>query len=505
MPSDEEILGQLTQIERKVLPELLKTGNASEIIKLTGLKDVEVLRAFQWLTNKELITVDKQETDVIILEKNGQIYKKEGLPEKKFLNAIKKGKKTLEELTRILDREEINACIGILKRQAAINTEAGPSFSITEQGFALLKKETLEEKYLEQEFPITEKNMPPEFIKVTQDFLKRKNLIRKDKQIEWTAILTPKGKLLAQKTGNSETYEEKLTPEMLKTGSWKNKKFRAYDVNSRVPSIMRGRKHFVNEAVEYIKQIWLELGFEEMEGDKVQSAFWDLDTLFVPQDHPAREMQDTFYIDGNAKLPEPLLKKVSKVHQDGADTGSKGWQTKYSKEEAQKILLRTHTTVISAHTLSNLKKTDLPKKFFIVGRVYRNEALDWKHLFEFNQVEGIVVDPNGNLAQLKGYLKEFFSKMGYTDVRIRPGHFPYTEPSAEIEAYNPEKKQWVEMGGCGIFRPEVTKTLLGFECPILAWGLGMERIISTYYEITDIRDLYKNDLQQLKTMKAFMK
>ncbi len=106
---------------------------------------------------------------------------------------------------------------------------------------------------------------------------------------------------------------------------------------------------------------------------------------------------------------------------------------------------------------------------------------------------------------LKGYLKEFFSKMGFTDVRIRPAHFPYTEPSAEVEAYNPIKKQWVEMGGCGIFRPEVTKTLLGFECPVMAWGLGMERIISRYYEINDLREIYKNDLDQLKNTKTFLK
>ena len=93
--------------------------------------------------------------------------------------------------------------------------------------------------------------------------------------------------------------------------------------------------------------------------------------------------------------------------------------------------------------------------------------------------------------------------MGYTDVKIKPSFFGYTEPSAEIFAYNPVKRQWVEVGGSGIFRPEVTKPLLGFECPVLAWGLGMERIITSYYGINDLREIYKNDLKYLREVKEF--
>jgi len=189
----------------------------------------------------------------------------------------------------------------------------------------------------------------------------------------------------------------------------------------------------------------------------------------------------------------------------GGDTGSKGWRYTYSKEEASRILLRTHTTVLSAQTIAGLKKEDLPAKFFNVGKVFRNESLDWKHLFEFYQVDGIVIDPNANLKHLKGYLKLFYKKMGYEKVRMRPAHFPYTEPSLEVDVFHPEKKEWIELGGAGIFRPEVVKTLLGFDCPVLAWGQGMGRIISEYWKITDIRDLYKNDLKQLKEMKMWLK
>jgi phenylalanyl-tRNA synthetase alpha chain len=217
-------------------------------------------------------------------------------------------------------------------------------------------------------------------------------------------------------------------------------------------------------------------------------------------------MQDTFYLKdpSKGKLP-PIYKKIKQVHENGADTGSKGWQSPWSEDKAKELLLRTHTTVLSAQTIAKLKKSDLPAKFFSVGKVFRNETLNWKHLFEFYQVEGIVVDPNANFRHLIGYLREFYRKMGYKDVRIRPAHFPYTEPSCEVDVLHPTKNEWIELGGAGIFRPEVVKPLLGFECPVLAWGQGMERIISEFYNITDIRELYKNDLEQLKKTRVWWK
>ena len=147
----------------------------------------------------------------------------------------------------------------------------------------------------------------------------------------------------------------------------------------------------------------------------------------------------------------------------------------------------------------------MPAKYFAIGRVFRNEALDWKHLFEFNQVEGIVVDPDANFKNLIGYLKEFFAKLGFEKARFRPGYFPYTEMSIEIDVLHPERKQWVELGGAGIFRPEVVEPLLGEPIPVLAWGPGFDRIIMDYYKVMDIRDLYGNDVKQMREMKVWMR
>ena len=503
----ESMIAKLHPLERTVLPVLIKETELSAITKTSKLQEIEVMRALQWLENKKVLKINTEKKKVVTLDKNGVLYQKSGLPERKLLESLTNDFLELSKVAKKtkLSTEEINACIGVLKRKLAIDIKKDKELMLKlgPQGAKLIKEGSFEEQFLKKDFPLDLEKIQDIEKLAFDELRKRKELLKVEEQKSTTVELTALGKKLSKVKLSGEVVN-RLTPGMLKTGSWKGKSFRSYDVEINVPRIQRGKKHFVNEAVDYIKRIWLDLGFKEMTGNYVQSAFWDLDALFVPQDHPAREMQDTFYLEGKAKLPG-LWEKVKKVHEDGGNTGSKGWQYNFSKEEAEQVLLRTHTTVLSAQTISKLKKEDLPAKFFSVNKVFRNEALDWKHLFEFYQVEGIVIDPNANLSNLKGYLREFYKKMGYPKVRMRPAHFPYTEPSVEVDVYHPIKKQWVELGGAGIFRPEVVKPLLGFECPVLAWGQGMGRIISEYWQINDIRELYKNDLKQIREMKAWIK
>ena len=503
----EKLILKLHPFERAVLPVLLEEKDFQQIVKKGKLQEIEVMRALQWLENKALLTISSTTKKVISLDKNGLLYLKEGLPEKSFLNSLSDEFKGLNVITKKskLSREEVNACIGLLRKKNAIEVAKGETLQIkiTETGKKLREQKSPEELFLEKYFPLDLSILQGADKAIFEELKKRKEFLKVEDVKETTVILTELGKKIAAMDLQEEVIN-RLTTSMLKKGEWKQTKFRAYDVEINVPQKYPGKKHFENEALEYIKSIWLEMGFKEMTGNYVQSAFWDLDALFVPQDHPAREMQDTFYLHGKAKLPE-LWKKIKEVHENGADTGSKGWRYKFSKEEAEQVLLRTHTTVLSAQTIAKLKKEDLPAKFFAIGKVFRNEALDWKHLFEFYQVEGIVIDPNANLKHLKGYLTQFYKKMGFDKVRMRPAHFPYTEPSLEVDVFHPVKKQWVELGGAGIFRPEVVKPLLGFDCPVLAWGQGMGRIISEYWNITDIRDINENDLKQIREMKLWLK
>lgn len=503
----DKLILKLHPFERVVLPVLKEEKDFQQIVKKSKLQEIEVMRALQWLENKELLTMTSTTKKVVSLDKNGFLYRKEGLPEKSFLNALSEEFKGLNVITKKskLSREEVNACIGLLRKKNAIEVAKGEhlQIKIAEHGKKLQKEKSPEELFLEKDFPLELNSLRGTDKAVFEELKKRKEFLKVEEVKETIVTLTDLGKKVASLDLQEEVIN-RLTTGMLKKGDWKQAKFRAYDVEINVPQKYPGKKHFENEAIEYIKSIWLEMGFKEMTGNYVQSAFWDLDALFVPQDHPAREMQDTFYLHGKAKLPE-LWKKVKEVHENGADTGSIGWKYSFSREETEQILLRTHTTVLSAQTLATLKKENLPAKFFAIGKVFRNEALDWKHLFEFYQVEGIVIDPNANLKHLKGYLTQFYKKMGFSKIRMRPAHFPYTEPSLEVDVFHPMRKQWVELGGAGIFRPEVVKPLLGFDCPVLAWGQGMGRIISEYWNITDIRDINKNDLKQIREMKLWLK
>lgn len=486
MQEIENIVKTLHPLERKVLPLLKENINVEELVQLTELQEVEVIRALQWLENKELIKIETILKEIISLDENGEHYIKIGLPEKRFLKLLTKDTKLDDLKSKLnLSKDELSICLGSLKKKAAIEIKPGMLISLTDYGKKLASSETLEEKFLKK-LPADKSKLTDEERFAFEELTKRKNIIK-------TTLIKEK-----------KVHLTKEIKEIQKVDLSKVERF--YDIKANVPKIYPGKMHFVNEAKRYIKQIWLDMGFKEMHGNMVQTAFWDLDSLFVPQDHPAREMQDTFYIKEPkyGSLPKELAEKIKKAHENGGDTGSKGWRYNWSFEEAQKNMLRTHTTVLSSKTISSLNKNELPAKFFIIGNVFRNETLDAGHLFEFNQIEGIVIDPNANFRNLLAYLQEFFQKMGLK-VRIRPAHFPYTEPSCEVDFYDEKARKWIEFAGAGIFRPEVVKSLLGIDIPVLAWGLGLERIIKGYYNTKDIRSLYENDIGQLREIKKFLK
>lgn len=490
------LVESLHPLERKLLPYLGKYKNQKELEQKSGLQEVEISRALQWLENKKVIQVNRGSFEIVEIGNNGEKYLKSGLPEKQFLRVIEKKPLSLQEIkvkTGLSD-QELSISLGSLKSKSAIILDK--QIKITESGKKLLTGLSPEESFLKK-LPIHKDKLDSADKKLLENLLKRKDIVyvvaKKDVQVELTDI----GKKLAGMKISDDLIDS-VTTDLIKNQGWKNKTFRRYDVEVGVPRISPGKRHFINEAKNYAKKVWLDMGFKEMRGPIINSSFWNFDSLFVPQDHPAREMQDTFFVKGKGKLPEfDFVEKIKKQHENS-------WKYKWSEEEAKKLVLRTHTTVVSARTLANLKNKELPVKYFAIGRNYRNETLDWSHLFEFNQSEGIVVDENANLRHLLGYLQEFFTKMGYDKVRFRPAYFPYTEPSVEIEVFLKEKNSWIELGGAGILRPEVVKPLMGRDVPVLAWGFGLGRVVCPYFGIKDLRDFYKNDIKQLKEMKVWI-
>lgn len=496
MSEIDRITSKLSPLERKIVPHL--KSPISEIKEKTSLDNTSLLRALKFLENKKLLSIKIEKKKLIELGTNGIYYKKNHLPERNLLETISKAKyPTLEELKKLskLSDNEFKVSLGVLKSKALIEIKNG-KVGLTGSAEEVSKK-TFEELLIDA-LPLEESKLQPEQQFALQSLKKRKDIIEINEKNVVSFSLTELGKKIAGKEIKVETLEE-VTPEIIK--DWKKgKKFREYDIHSGVPKLNGGKKHFVNRAISNGKRIWLDLGFKEMTGTKVQTSFWNFDALFTAQDHPVRELQDTFYIkDVMGKLPDKNLVNKIKDSHEGKVKGSKGWQYNWDEEDAKKVVLRTHTTCLSAQTLSKLNiKKDLPAKFFAIGRNFRNETVDWSHGFEFNQSEGIVIDKNANFRHLIGYLKEFASKMGFEKIRIQPAYFPYTEPSVEGAVWNEEKQTWVEVLAAGIFRPEVTEPLLGEAIPVLAWGPGFDRLMILAHNIKDLREVYENDIKKLR-------
>jgi phenylalanyl-tRNA synthetase alpha chain len=312
--------------------------------------------------------------------------------------------------------------------------------------------------------------------------------------------LTPEGVNLAKQGIAVQRETSSLTPEMLATGSWRQTILRKYDVQAEVAPCWPGKKQPYRRFLDELKWKLIALGFMEMTGPIVESMFFNCDALYMPQDHPAREVHDIYLV----KSPEygdpapfsKYLDNVKETHENGWKTGSTGWRAPYSKIEASRLILRSHGTAESARTLVS-RELQIPGKYFSIARCFRPDKVDRTHLTEFNQVEGIVVGEDLTLRDLLGVLERFALDIAGADkVRFNPDYFPFTEPSVELQAYK-EGVGWFEFGGSGIFRPELTIPL-GVDVPVIAWGLGVERLFMMKAGIDDMRTLFSQDLNWLR-------
>ena len=519
-----KLIESLSPNERRIIP-YLQEKDLENLIEKSGLDKISSLRALEYLQNKGIVIIKQTQEKIVSVGVNGARYKKNSLPERILLETISKKRiLNLEDAKKQsnLSEDEFKAAIGVLKKKAMIDIK-NQKLVLNASANEITKK-SLEELFIES-LPLKFSDLTAEQKFAFRSLEKRKEILFIEEKKQITFELTDLGKQLITLDLKGSNLIEQITPEILRKSLWKNKKFRRYDVSSKVPEIYGGKRHFVNQAIGYGKKIWTDMGFKEMVGTIVLSSFWNFDALFTAQDHPVRELQDTFYLDKkiSAKLPDKeLVRRIKQVHETGLNTGdekSKGWQYSWNEEDAKRLVLRTHTTCLSAQTLAEIgknktkledkndqgNKNNLKGKYFAIGRCFRNETVDWSHGFEFNQTEGIVIDPNANFRHLLGYLKQFFKKMGLNSIKFVPSYFPYTEPSVEIYAYNKDKKAWIEVGGAGIFRPEVTIPLLGTYVPVLAWGPGFDRILMNYYQIKDLREVYKNNLTDLRNKKTWIK
>ncbi len=404
----------------------------------------------------------------------------EDLPEKKLIKKIEEEPKEIQKLKKEID--DLDIAINWSKKKGLIDIDKGK--------IKLRKKPS---EYPEEEAMKLIKNNEEEKI----DSEQIENLINRNLIQEIRESVFKKAKKQIEESEEKGEKITNLTPELIQTELWKKGKFKEYNVKALGKKKNPGKKHILSHYKNKVREIFLEMGFEEHKGPYAESSFWTFDSLYVPQDHPAREMQDTFFLSNPEKIELPekeIVKKVKEMHEKG-NNESKGWRYEWSEEEAKKPVLRTHTTAV---TIKALREIEPPAKIFSIGKVFRKETIDYSHLPEFSQVEGIVASEEVNFRNLLGFLEEFYNKMGFDEIRFRPYYFPYTEMSVEPEVYYEPKDEWLEMGGAGIFRPEVTRPM-GIEVPVLAWGLGLERLPMLDPDIKDIRTFYyRNDLELLR-------
>ena len=497
----DKLIRELSTAEKKVLLALKQLkGNAEVVlIKTTaGLEqDVEVMNAASWLQSKKLVTIQEHITTVYSLGKEGKRYVEHGLPEHRALKRIVQhgGSLSLKELSSSLSPDEVPIAVGWLKTKGwvTIKKEKETVLEVTEKGNKAVIADDEDELLLKRLAQHPDSELDKTKIK---HLLSRKNVLKEKEMVHSSIALTKDGTQVVEKGFEITEEISQISSSLIQSGNWKTTPIRSYDIHAFAPAVYGGKQHPLVYLISQIRKIFLTMGFEEIEGDFVESCFWDMDVLFSPQDHPAREMQDTFYCKKPRRFPikeQELLDKIAAVHENGGSTHSTGWGYQFSKTEGEKVLLRTHTTVNTIRYL--YEHPNPPCKVFSLGRVFRKESIDPTHLPEFYQIEGIIHDEHATFRQLLGILKEFYHRMGFEHIRFRPGYFPYTEPSMEVEVL--WNKKWLELGGSGIFRPEVTEPV-GVKSPVLAWGLGLERLAMIRYGMTDMRQLYMSDLEWIR-------
>ncbi len=494
-PTERDLLLTLRERDGVEPQHVLGSGDFRE--------EVQVMNAASWLRSKGLVRI--RERLVRSYSLRDPAWAEKDLPERKALNVLQgEPKIDVEELRNrcALEKEELPIVLGWLKKKgwAEIQKRKGRTLvSLTQAGKVASELPGPDEMLIRRlaQGELSEDEADPRVLSMLKQ---RKEIVRERRRVRRTIHLTEEGRRVLE-AGLEPTEEvAQLTPEIFQKDGWRGRRFRKYDVRAYAPASYAGKKHPVTWYIEKIRRIFLEMGFAEIEGNYVGPAFWSFDALFQPQDHPARDMLDTFYLKRSLRYELPgkeVLKRVAEMHEHGGDVGSTGWGYKWDLKEARRAVVRPHTT---ANTIQYLAEhPDPPQKAFIVGKTFRRDAPDATHLPEFHQIEGVVMEEGANLAMLIGTIKEFYRKMGFETVRFRPAYFPYTEPSMEPEALL--EGRWIELGGSGIFRPEVTAPF-GITTPVLAWGLGLERLVMVLEGITDMRTLIWNDLEWLKASRA---
>jgi phenylalanyl-tRNA synthetase alpha chain len=504
------MMATLRMQELKLLSVLEKLGGKASVEQLTAeakLSDSAIMRTGLNLQDQELVKIHAESRVLVKLEREGEVHAENGLPERRLAKALAElgGEANLE---RAIEKANLDSgfkqiALGwILRKNWAVYNPKKQTLRISDRFLhQVVIPEGNDEKllrYLHGKNQASIENLNRE-LKLAVETLKKRKLASTKHKIQRIFEITNSGSKLSKEEKPSQKLT-KLTPKLIVTGKWRSAKFQKYNIEAPVAKTWPGKKHPYLIFLEEVRDKLVTLGFKEMVGTNVETCFFNFDALYTPQDHPAREEVGIYFVRkpefGDISAYKKALKNVKETHENGWNTGSIGWRYKYSTQEAKRLILRGHGTCLSARTLLS-PNLEIPGKYFSIARCYRPEVVDKTHLSEFNQVEGIVVDNKLTLRDLLGVLEKFAIEIAGADkVRFKPDYFPFTEPSVELSAYK-KGYGWIEFGGSGIFRPEVTMPL-GVKVPVIAWGLGVDRLFMMRRDLDDIRYIFSQNLDWLR-------
>ncbi|MBN1879218.1 phenylalanine--tRNA ligase subunit alpha [bacterium] len=505
-----------TQIE-SMHPLEIKTLRAFSNIATMGIEQLEqetrldaarIRRALEWLvTRKALEVVSETHRLFVNLTDAGRECARNKITELRIIDAARQGV-TLKDLQSggLFDAAELGPAVGSLKKQAILSFGEGGCLKVSDNTdlCELLSMQQTIENWVDRNETAFEDIPESERMRIEELAKKRgksQSMFKISERVFRTYRLTEAGELILRdvmERGLTGEEEGRVLPEHLKDGKWKTLSYRRYALDLAPPRIVVGKRNPYREFLDYVKEKLIALGFEQMVGDHVVPEFWNMDALFMPQFHAARDIHDVYFVKEPMladHIEEPYLSNVAAVHTDGGHTGSTGWGYTFDREQSLRLLLRSQGTALSARTLSRAK---VPGKYFGMARCFRYDSVDATHAPDFFQVEGITLAPENNFRTLLGLLKLFAKELAKADdIMFVPGYFPFTEPS--VEAHIKHKTLgWIEMGGAGIFRPEVTGPQ-GVDVPVIAWGLGLDRMAMVAMGIDDIRDLFATDLNKIRS------
>lgn len=511
------IIKNLHPLEVKVLLKYSENDEltSEKLMKELNYKEGHANQAFSWLSGKNLLKeIGRIPMTFFEMTETGRNLKDSGTIEERAVTFVKNsGAKTLPEIAAGLgvEQKDIGSAFGPLSKEGVfkMNAEKKVEYTGVQLPARISMTSALLEKASKAENCILDNaSLSKEEQTVIATLAKKRGVSDSPfKIIERETVvfkLLPNAKDVAEtlrKTGVTGNEIGEVTPKMLSSGEWKNGVFRGYNIAVPPARVIPGRTNPYVQFLESVKDKLCSLGFQEFDGPLVETEFWNGDALFMPQFHAARDIHDVYRIKNptHAKsIEEPYLTNIANVHKDGGNSGSRGWNYEFDNEFTRRLILRSQGTVLSAH---QLHKAEIPGKYFGIARCFRYDKVDATHLSDFYQTEGIVLGKDVNLKTLLGFLEMFAKEIaGATEVKYVPGYFPFTEPSIEVHIKHPVLG-WFELGGSGIFRPEVTKAM-GVDCPVLAWGIGIDRMALMALGLNDLRELFCEDIERVRQRRA---